>query len=112
MGGRRRLTPPDTAFNLATRGRALWRGLKPSNDRADAAIVAPVFHARRLTEETRLDRDALVRSLASSDRLAFAPDSVGSIPEILRREAREGDVIILMSSGAFGGLPEKLLGML
>ena len=31
------------------------------------------------------------------------------IPEILRREARSGDVLLLMSSGAFGGLPETLL---
>jgi hypothetical protein len=34
------------------------------------------------------------------------------IPDILRREARAGDVLLLMSSGAFGGLPETLLGEL
>ena len=80
--------------------------------RADAAILAPVFHAKRLTEETRLDREALVRRLASSGRPAFAPDSIDAIPGILRREARAGDVVILMSSGAFGGLPSTLLGAL
>ena len=31
------------------------------------------------------------------------------IPEILARDARPGDVVILMSSGAFGGLPATLM---
>lgn len=114
-----------SASRLRWPGRRLWAVFEPRSNTAgrkmfeedyaavfegaDASIVAPVFHASRLTEETRLDREALVRRLVSSGRPAFAPDSIDSIPEILRREARAGDVIILMSSGAFGGLPEKLV---
>ncbi len=79
---------------------------------ADAAIVAPVFHAKRLTEETRLDREALVARLKTSGRPAFAPDSIDAIPDLLRQHARPGDVVILMSSGAFGGLPERLVSLL
>ena len=75
-------------------------------------IVAPVFHAKRLTEETRLDREALVARLKTSGCPAFAPDTIDAIPDLLRQHARPGDVVILMSSGAFGGLPEKLLGLL
>jgi UDP-N-acetylmuramate: L-alanyl-gamma-D-glutamyl-meso-diaminopimelate ligase len=76
---------------------------------ADAVVIAPVFHAKRLQPEARIDRDALVRRLAAQGRPAFAPESIDAIPDILRREARAGDVLILMSSGAFGGLPETLL---
>jgi UDP-N-acetylmuramate: L-alanyl-gamma-D-glutamyl-meso-diaminopimelate ligase len=79
---------------------------------ADAVVIAPVFHARRLPPEGRLDRDALVRGLAGQGRLAFAPDAIDAIPDILRREARPGDVLVLMSSGAFGGLPQKLLDLI
>jgi UDP-N-acetylmuramate: L-alanyl-gamma-D-glutamyl-meso-diaminopimelate ligase len=79
---------------------------------ADALVLAPVFHARRLSEDGRIDRDALVRRFAASGRPAFAPESNAAIPEILRREARPGDLLLLMSSGAFGGLPETLLGEL
>jgi UDP-N-acetylmuramate: L-alanyl-gamma-D-glutamyl-meso-diaminopimelate ligase len=79
---------------------------------ADAVVIAPVFHARRLAPEGRLDRDALVRRLSAQGRPAFAPDAIDAIPEILRREARSGDVLVLMSSGAFGGLPQKLLDLL
>ncbi|HEY2798430.1 MAG TPA: Mur ligase family protein, partial [Thermoanaerobaculia bacterium] len=76
---------------------------------ADALVLAPVYHARRLAEDARLDRDALVRRFHASGKPAFAPEAIAEIPEILRREARPGDVLLLMSSGAFGGLPETLL---
>ena len=79
---------------------------------ADAVIIAPVFHAKRLPPEARIDREALVERLAVGGRLAFAPESLEAIPDILRREARAGDVLLLMSSGAFGGLPEGLLAAL
>ncbi len=77
---------------------------------ADALVVAPVFHAERLGPDNQIDRDALVRRFAHGGaRPAFAPATIDEIPEILRREARAGDVLLLMSSGAFGGLPERLL---
>ena len=77
--------------------------------KADALVIAPVFHAKRLTPETVLDRAALVRRFAEAGKPAFAPDSISEIPEFLRQNARAGDVLILMSSGAFGGLPATLL---
>ncbi len=79
---------------------------------ADVVVIVPVFHAKRLPPEARIDREALVGRLASKGRPAFAPDSIDAIPSILRREAKPGDVLILMSSGAFGGLPQSLLNLL
>ena len=79
---------------------------------ADAVVIGPVFHAQRLGPGNELDRAALVRRLAADGKPAFAPESNEEIPEILRREARPGDVLLLMSSGAFGGLPETLLSAL
>jgi UDP-N-acetylmuramate: L-alanyl-gamma-D-glutamyl-meso-diaminopimelate ligase len=75
-------------------------------------VIAPVFHARRLTPETVLDREALARRFAGAGKPAFAPESIAEIPEILRLHARPGDVLILMSSGSFGGLPATLLDAL
>ena len=76
---------------------------------ADALVLAPVFHAQRLGADGQIDRRALVDRFTAAGKPAFAPDSIDEIPEILRREARPGDVLLLMSSGAFGGLPETLL---
>ena len=78
-------------------------------ERADALVLAPVFHAGRLAPDNQLDRSAVARRFSAGGKPAFAPDTIAEIPEILRREARPGDVLILMSSGAFGGLPETLV---
>jgi UDP-N-acetylmuramate: L-alanyl-gamma-D-glutamyl-meso-diaminopimelate ligase len=106
-------------------GRRLWALFEPRSNTAgrkmfeddyadafsaaDALVVAPVFHAQRLGPDNQLDRAALVGRFASAGKPAFAPETIAEIPEILRREARKGDVLLLMSSGAFGGLPETLL---
>ena len=109
-------------------GRRLWALFEPRSntagrkifeedyarafDGADALVLGPVFHAKRLTPETVLDRDSLARRFSARGRPAFAPESIEEIPEFLRRHARPGDVLILMSSGAFGGLPTTLVGSL
>ena len=106
-------------------GRRLWALFEPRSNTAgrkmfmddyaeafsgaDALVVAPVFHAQRLGPDNQIDRAALARRFEAAGKPAFAPDGIDAIPEILRREARAGDVLILMSSGAFGGLPETLL---
>jgi UDP-N-acetylmuramate: L-alanyl-gamma-D-glutamyl-meso-diaminopimelate ligase len=109
-------------------GRRLWALFEPrsntagrkmfENDyaaafsKADALVIGPVFHANRLKPEERIDRNAILRRFTNNGKPAYAPATLEEIPQILRREARAGDVLLLMSSGAFGGLPETLLGEL
>jgi UDP-N-acetylmuramate: L-alanyl-gamma-D-glutamyl-meso-diaminopimelate ligase len=117
-------------------GRRLWALFEPRSNTAgrkmfeedygaafssaDALVIGPVFHANRLKPEERIDRTAILRKFAGNGRPAsapagkpaYAPESLDEIPAILRREVRPGDVLLLMSSGAFGGLPETLLGVL
>jgi UDP-N-acetylmuramate: L-alanyl-gamma-D-glutamyl-meso-diaminopimelate ligase len=77
---------------------------------ADALVLAPLF--RKMAADAAIDRDALVARFAAAGKPAFAPATLDEIPALLQREARSGDVLLLMSSGAFGGLPETLLGQL
>jgi UDP-N-acetylmuramate: L-alanyl-gamma-D-glutamyl-meso-diaminopimelate ligase len=109
-------------------GRRLWALFEPRSNTAgrkmfedeyaeafagaDALVLAPVFHAQRLGPDNQIDRAALVERFTSKGKLAFAPEAIAEIPGILRREARPGDVLLLMSSGAFGALPETLLEQL
>ena len=109
-------------------GRRLWALFEPRSNTAgrkmfeedyarafaaaDVLVIAPVFHARRLTPDMVLDRDALARRFAEAGKPAFAPQSIEEIPGFVRGQARPGDILILMSSGAFGGLPATLLGAL
>ena len=109
-------------------GRRLWALFEPRSNTAgrkmfeedyadafsaaDALVLAPVFHARRLPPDQLLDRAALARLFSESGRLAFAPESLEEIPGSLRQHVLPGDVLLLMSSGAFGGLPETLIAAL
>ena len=77
---------------------------------ADALVLAPLF--RKMAPGSAIDRESLVARFAAAGKPAFAPATLGEIPGLLRREARAGDVLLLMSSGAFGGLPETLLEQL
>ncbi|MDQ2969685.1 MAG: Mur ligase family protein [Acidobacteriota bacterium] len=109
-------------------GRRLWAIFEPRSNTAgrkmfeeeyanafaaaDALVVGPVFHANRLAPEARLDREALVLRFRNEGKPAFAPETLDLIPALLRSQARSGDVLLLMSSGAFGGLPNTLLEFL
>ena len=79
---------------------------------ADALVIGPVFHARRLTPDMVMNRESLTDRFTRAGKPALAPERLEEIPDFVRREARPGDVLILMSSGAFGGLPGSLLDAL
>jgi UDP-N-acetylmuramate: L-alanyl-gamma-D-glutamyl-meso-diaminopimelate ligase len=75
---------------------------------ADEVVVAAVFRSS-LPEAERLDADRLVADLrADGGRARHVPDNDEIIATIVR-EHREGDVVVLMSNGGFGGIHRKLL---
>jgi len=75
---------------------------------ADEVVVAAVFRSS-LPEAERLDADRLVADLrARGTRAQHVPDNDDIIATIVR-EHRDGDVVVLMSNGGFGGIHRKLL---
>jgi len=75
---------------------------------ADEVIVAAVFRSS-LPDAERLDAGELVDDLRAQGRSArHLPDNDEIIGTILR-EHRQGDVVVLMSNGGFGGIHRKLL---
>jgi UDP-N-acetylmuramate: L-alanyl-gamma-D-glutamyl-meso-diaminopimelate ligase len=80
--------------------------------RADVALVAPVFHRTRLRTEQALDRDSLVEALRSRGVQAEALPEDADLAAVVRSQLCEGDVVLCMSSGDFGGLPRRLLALL
>ena len=75
---------------------------------ADRVFLAPVFHAARLAPEEGLDLDLLTRRLAADGIEASAPRNLEDLLGALTAETREGDVVVTMSSGEFGCLPQRL----
>ena len=75
---------------------------------ADRVLLAPLFHHGRLAPEERLDLDGLTAELTASGTPADLGGDADELLERLVAEARPGDVVVTMSSGEFGRLPQRL----
>ena len=81
-------------------------------DQADEVIVAAVDHPERAPQGDRFSAERLVEDLKHRGLSArYVPD-VPSIVDILARESRDGDVVLVMSNGSFGGIHQRLLDAL
>jgi UDP-N-acetylmuramate: L-alanyl-gamma-D-glutamyl-meso-diaminopimelate ligase len=79
---------------------------------ADRVLFAPTFHNGRLAADERLDFGALAASLRED---GVPADTCADNDELLRHalaEARDGTVLVTMSSGSFEGMPRKLMAAL
>ncbi|HEY6122544.1 MAG TPA: cyanophycin synthetase, partial [Pyrinomonadaceae bacterium] len=80
---------------------------------ADYVIVSRVFDAQRAAEMGGvLDISELIKNISAQGKPAFAITDVDEIVRQLTRELSSGDVVAIMSNGAFGGIHEKLLAEL
>jgi UDP-N-acetylmuramate: L-alanyl-gamma-D-glutamyl-meso-diaminopimelate ligase len=80
---------------------------------ADYVIISRVFDAQRAAEMGGvLDTSKLIDDIAGQHKPAFATTGVDDIVRSLTSELRSGDVVAIMSNGAFGGIHEKLLAAL
>lgn len=115
------------AMRRAAPGRRLWAVFEPRSASscrrvfqddfarafagADEVVLASVFRSS-LPAEERLSEDQLVADLAARRVPARHLASVEAIVEAVAREARAGDVVVVMSNGGFGGIHQKLIGAL
>ncbi len=96
-----------------TAGRAEFR--EPYRDAlalADVVAIARPFHEERLSRPGgpgSLDVPALIRELEARGIEAVTGDSADALVAALAPRLREGDVVLVMSSGSFGGIHHKLL---
>jgi UDP-N-acetylmuramate: L-alanyl-gamma-D-glutamyl-meso-diaminopimelate ligase len=75
---------------------------------ADEVVIASVFRSS-LPPEERLSEDQLVADLTRGGTSARHLRDVDTIVAAVAREARPGDLIVVMSNGGFGGIHGKLL---
>ena len=71
------------------------------------SVLARVFvkESDPIPPEERLDPDAITEEVARRGIASTTIDGVEAIRDYLVTSARSGDVIVIMSNGAFGGLP-------
>ena len=75
---------------------------------ADEVVVSAVFRSS-LPEEERLSAEQLVSDLQARGQRARTIPEVDDIVRTIAAEHRDGDVVVLMSNGGFGGIHRKLL---
>ncbi|MEA2491176.1 MAG: UDP-N-acetylmuramate: L-alanyl-gamma-D-glutamyl-meso-diaminopimelate ligase [Acidobacteriota bacterium] len=80
---------------------------------ADRVIIGPVYHRERYETRYGLDKmmsvENIVGSLSGSGVQTEQIDDFDRIADRVAEDGKDGDVILVMSSGAFGGVHEKIL---
>jgi UDP-N-acetylmuramate-alanine ligase len=77
--------------------------------RADVVHLAPIFHARRLRDDERLDLGVLVAQLAGNGVRAVARDTAAALLDGVLATSEPGDVVVTMSSGSFDGMAQRIV---
>jgi UDP-N-acetylmuramate: L-alanyl-gamma-D-glutamyl-meso-diaminopimelate ligase len=108
----RRLIAALELRSLSAARSLFFAGYLDALSRADRAFLPPLFHASRLLPEERLDLDALAVQLGEKGTTTTIAAGYDELLADLLAEARPGDVLVSMSSGSFGGLPQRLLAAL
>jgi UDP-N-acetylmuramate: L-alanyl-gamma-D-glutamyl-meso-diaminopimelate ligase len=78
---------------------------------ADLVVIAPLGR-QNLSPEERLDVPSLVAAMRGRGQKAEAAEDIEAILSLLGSQAKAGDVIALLSNGAFGGIHGQLLARL
>jgi len=112
------------ALRARYRGRRLWAILEPRSNTlrrnvfqrelgkslalADEVVIANVFKSESIPEAERLEVSEVGADLVRSGHHARVLADPDSIVKICAPEMRPGDVVAILSNGAFGGIYEKL----
>src|SRR4029077_5532516 len=75
---------------------------------ADRVVLPAVFRSS-LPDDQRLDAERIVADLKASGKDARYIPSVDDIVRTVAKDARDGDLIVVMSNGGFDDIHRKLL---
>ena len=105
-------------------GRRIWAVLEPRSNTlrrkvfqhelaeslavADHVVLADVFKSEAIPENERLDPAGVVADLNRKGKPAQLLRDADAIVEAVAPELRNGDVVVILSNGGFGGIYEKL----
>ena len=81
---------------------------------ADRVVIGPVFTKPQdpLAAEDLFSPGELAEDLQALGRETHAGQGTDGICDFLAQHCRRNDVVLIMSNGAFGGLPRRLLARL
>ncbi|MEO5509393.1 MAG: UDP-N-acetylmuramate:L-alanyl-gamma-D-glutamyl-meso-diaminopimelate ligase [Longimicrobiales bacterium] len=76
---------------------------------ADEIVMAGLFHPERYDEDSAIRPSEMIRAWQNAGRTAHYLPDVEDIVQTVTAGAHDGDVILVMSNGGFGGIHDKLL---
>jgi len=122
LGGARRRYPGQRIWalfeprSISSSRKEFESGYIDAFHEADRVIIGPLFHKQRYETRYGLDKmmsvETIVERLKKDGIEAEQIDDFDAIAAHVARDAREGDIALVMSSGAFGGVHEKILAAL
>ena len=77
--------------------------------KADRVIFSRLFAPEKIKEEERLDIEGVAASICELGGIADYIPQVDDIVEFITKNSKAGNVILVMSSGGFGGIHQKIL---
>ncbi len=75
----------------------------------DRVLLGSVHRAGQLSDEQRLDPETVAAAVRALGKDAQVLPGADAIADLLAKEARPGDLLLVMSNGSFDGLCDKLL---
>ena len=97
----------------ATSRRKVFEKPLPESFRlADKTIIADLFAPEKVKPEERLDPKNVVNAIRAKGREAWFFPTVEEIIDFIAEQQQPGDVVMIMSSGGFYGIHQKLLDRL
>jgi UDP-N-acetylmuramate: L-alanyl-gamma-D-glutamyl-meso-diaminopimelate ligase len=91
-----------------SRRKVFQREFTAALSEADEVILAGVFGAETIPPKERLSPEEVAADLRVAGRPAQVIPEVDGIVSRLAASGREGDIVLIMSNGGFGGIQEKL----
>jgi UDP-N-acetylmuramate: L-alanyl-gamma-D-glutamyl-meso-diaminopimelate ligase len=112
------------ALSAKYQGRRLWALFEPRSatcrrnilepryvdafDLADVVVITYAHRSEEFPPEERFDSERLIRNISAKGKRAHYLATPDAIADFVAANALDGDVVILMSNGSFGGLAKKL----
>ncbi len=93
----------------SSRRDVFFEGYTQAFDGATRIYIAPVFAPEKVPEGKLLDVAALALAIRERGLEASHFDSIPALADSVCEHAAPGDTVLLLSSGAFGGLGDRLL---
>lgn len=98
--------------SATSRRKTFQREFAESFAHADAVVVGALYDPSKIAKEERFDPAKLALDLHQGGTPASQHEKIGEIVEHTRDLVRPGDVVVIFSSGSFGGIHDELLAAL